>query len=114
MFHWAMNDCRLWSNWQLHAPKFHSTDGDDAYSARKALKDMECGNMENKERTITHYLDLDVKTKGVYKDMWFYIINIRKEEIFLRYPWLAAYQPRFKWREATIREEVFLVIIRFM
>ena len=68
-------------------------------------------NMENKEWMITHYLDLDVEAKGAPKDMRFYITNIGKEDIFLRYPWLVAYEPRFKWKDATIGEEVLPVII---
>ena len=67
--------------------------------------------MENEEVMITHYLDLEVETKGIHKDMHFYITNIGKEDIFLRYPWLAAYEPRFKWKDATIGEEVLPVII---
>ena len=61
---------------------------------------------------ITHYLNLDVEAKGIHKDMRFYITNISKEDIFLRYPWLAAYEPCFKWRDTTIGEEVLPVIIR--
>ena len=68
-------------------------------------------NMENKEGMITHYLELDVEAKGIHKDMRFYITNIGKEDIFLKYPWLAAYKLRFKWRDATIGEEVLPVII---
>src|ERR1700761_1272019 len=60
---------------------------------------------------ITHYLDLEVETKGIQKDMHFYITNIGKEDIFLRYPWLAAYEPCFIWKEATIGEEALPVII---
>ena len=69
-------------------------------------------NTENKEGMITHYLDLDVEAKGIHKDMRFFITNIGKEDIFLGYPWLAAYKPRFKWRDATIGEEVLPVMIR--
>ena len=68
--------------------------------------------MENKKGMITHYLNLDVEAKGIHKDMCFYITNIGKEYIFLGYPWLAAYEPRFIWRVATIGEEVLPVIIR--
>ena len=67
--------------------------------------------MENKKGMITHYLNLDVEAKGIHKDMCFYITNIGKEDIFLRYPWVATYEPRFKWRDATIGEEVLSVII---
>ena len=52
-------------------------------------------NTENKEGMMTHYLDLDVEAKGIHKDMRFYITNIGREDIFLGYPWLAAYEPRF-------------------
>ena len=68
-------------------------------------------NTENKEGMITHYHDLDIEAKGIHKDTCFYITNIGKEDIFLGYPWLAAYEPRFKWRDATIGEEVLPVII---
>ena len=68
-------------------------------------------NMENEEGMIMHYLDLDVEAKGIHKDMRFYITNIRKEDIFLGYPWLAAYEPCFKWKDATIGEEVLSDII---
>ena len=67
---------------------------------------------ENKEGMITHYLDLEVETKGIRKDMCFYITNIGKEDLFLGYPWLAAYEPRFIWKDATIGEEALPVIIR--
>ena len=69
-------------------------------------------NTENKEGMTTHYLDLDVEANGIHKDMHFHITNIRKEDIFLGYPWLAAYKLHFKWRDATIGEEVLPVIIR--
>ena len=32
---------------------------------------------------ITPYLDLDVETKGIHKNMCFYITNIGNEDIFL-------------------------------
>ena len=66
---------------------------------------------ENKKGMITHYLDLEVETKGIWKDMRFYITNIGKEDLFLGYPWLAAYEPRFIWKDATIGEEALPLII---
>ena len=44
--------------------------------------------------------------------MRFYITNIGKEDLFLGYPWLAAYEPRFIWKDTTIGEEALPVIIR--
>ena len=43
--------------------------------------------------------------------MCFYITNIGKEDLFLGYLWLAAYEPRFIWKDATIGEEALPVII---
>ena len=69
-------------------------------------------NTKNKAGIITHYLDLDVKTKGIHKEMRFLITDIGKEDILLGYPWLATYEPKFKWRDATIGEEALPIIIR--
>ena len=69
-------------------------------------------NTENKAGMITHYLDLDVETKGIHKEMHFLITDIGKEDILLGYPWLATYEPKFKWRDATIGEEALPIIIR--
>ena len=49
-------------------------------------------NTENKAGMITHYLDLDVETKGIHKEMRFLITDIGQEDILLGYPWLATYE----------------------
>jgi predicted aspartyl protease len=49
----------------------------------------------NKSGMITHYLDLNVVTKGIHKEMRFLIMDIGREEILLGYPWLATFEPRF-------------------
>ena len=69
-------------------------------------------NTENEAGMITHYLDLDVETKGIHKEMRFLITNIGKEDILLGYPWLATYEPKFKWKDATIGEDALPVVIR--
>ena len=69
-------------------------------------------NTENEAGMITHYLDLDVETKGIHKEMRFLITNIGKEDVLLGYPWLATYEPKFKWKDATIGEEALPIIIR--
>ena len=69
-------------------------------------------NTKNEAGMIIHYLDLDVETKGIHKEMRFLITNIGKEDILLGYPWLATYEPNFKWKDATIGEEALPVIIR--
>ncbi len=55
-------------------------------------------NTENKDGSITHFVDLQVQTRGIHKNMRFLITNIGNEEIVLGYPWLVAYEPRFSWK----------------
>ena len=93
-------------------PNFTKLMGLQPVTLDKPRKIWNADNMENKEGMITHYLDLDVEAKGIHKDMRFYITNIGNEDIFLGYPWLTTYEPRFKWRDTTIGEEVLPVIIR--
>ena len=44
--------------------------------------------------------------------MQFLITNIWKEDVLLGYPWLATYEPKFKWKDTTIGEEALPIIIR--
>jgi hypothetical protein len=68
-------------------------------------------NTTNKSGEITHYLDLDVFTKGIHREMRFLITDIGSEDILLGYPWLASFEPRFNWRSAVIDERVLPVVI---
>jgi len=69
-------------------------------------------NTENKDGLITHYVDLKVQTRGIHRDMRFLITNIGHEDIVMGYPWLAAYEPKFNWKYATIDETTLPVILR--
>jgi hypothetical protein len=62
---------------------------------------------------ITHYLDLNVRTHGIHKEMQFLVTDIGHEEILLGYPWLAMFEPKFNWQSAVIDERV-LPIVRSM
>ena len=42
--------------------------------------------------------------------MHFLILDIGKESIILGYPWLAAFEPQFNWKEGTLNK-VYLPII---
>ena len=66
---------------------------------------------ENKAGSITHYVDLDVQTKGVHQPIRFLVTNIGHENVLLGYPWLAAYEPKLNWRHATIAEDMLPVVI---
>jgi hypothetical protein len=68
-------------------------------------------NTTNKSGMITHYLNLNVVTKGIHKEMHFLITDIGREDILLGYPWLATFEPKFDWRSATMAPQFMLVII---
>jgi hypothetical protein len=48
-------------------------------------------NTTNKSGKITHYLDLNVCTKDIYKKMGFLVTDIGSEDLLLGYPWLATH-----------------------
>jgi hypothetical protein len=68
-------------------------------------------NTTNKSGMITHYLDLDVCTNGIHKEMRFLVTDIGHEEVLLGYPWLATFKPRFNWRSAVVDEHILPIII---
>jgi hypothetical protein len=68
-------------------------------------------NTINKSGMITHYLDLDVCTNGIHKEMRFLVTDIGHEEVLLGYPWLATFEPRFNWRSAVVDERILPILI---
>jgi hypothetical protein len=68
-------------------------------------------NTSNRSGMITHYLDLNVRTRGIHKEMRFLVTDIGHKEILLGYPWLATFEPKFNWRSAVIDEQVLPIII---
>ena len=69
-------------------------------------------NTENKAGCITHYTTLDVQTKGKHTEMTFLITDVGNEDMVLGYPWLATYEPKVSWRDATLGNDVLPVIVR--
>ena len=71
-------------------------------------------NTSNKAGSITHSLKLKVTTKGVDKAMWFLITDIGNEDILLRYPWLATFKPKFRWKDAIIKTSALPIVLSSM
>ncbi|SRR6266702_2295289 len=69
-------------------------------------------NTENKDGSITHYIDLQVQTHGIHRNMRFLITNIGNKDVVLGYPWLALYEPKFSWKHATIDEAILPIVLR--
>jgi hypothetical protein len=68
-------------------------------------------NTTNKSGMITHFLDLNVHTHGITKEMRFLITDIGHEEILLGYPWFTTFEPKFNWRSAVVDERILPIII---
>jgi len=70
--------------------------------------------MENKDGLITHYINLNVQTKGLCRDLHFLVTNIGHKDIVLGYPWLSTFEPQFNWTHAVIHEEALPIVIRLV
>ena len=66
----------------------------------------------NKGGYLTHYVDLDVQTKGIHKEMRFLLTDLGGEDLILGYPWLATFEPKVTWKTATIDTMALPVVIR--
>ncbi len=78
----------------------------------KPRKIWNINNTKNKDGLITHYVNLQVQTQGIHRNMRFLITNIGSEDIVLGYPWLATYEPKFGWKYATIDETILPIVLR--
>ena len=65
-------------------------------------------NTTNKDGLITHYIDLEVQTKGVHRIIQFLVMNIGNKDLILGYPWLTTFKPQFNWASAVINEKCYL------
>jgi len=94
------------------SPTFIKRMGLGTRPLQKPRKIWNIDNMENKDGLITHYLELNVQTGEVRRDLRFLITNIRNEDLVLGYPWLATFEPQFNWTNAVIRETMLPIVIR--
>ena len=66
----------------------------------------------NKAGSVTRYVDLNVTTNQEERQMRFLVSDIRRESLILGYPWLAAFEPCFKWKEGTLDPRYLPIICR--
>jgi len=69
-------------------------------------------NTANQAGDITHYTNLEIQTGGVWKMIQFLVTNIGNEDIILGYPWMAAFEPKFVWKNGVINEKELPIILR--
>src|SRR6266702_3468947 len=78
---------------------------------QKPRKIWNIDNTANQAGAITHYIDLNIQTGGVKRTIQLLITNIGNEDIVLGYPWMAAFEPKFTWKNGVINEKELPIII---
>ena len=66
----------------------------------------------NKAGALTHCVDLEVRTGDRQEIMKFLITDLGGEDLILGYPWLSTFEPKFRWRDATINPSFLPIIIQ--
>ncbi|SRR6266702_2885175 len=69
-------------------------------------------NTANLAGKITHYVILEIQTKGIRRNMQFLVTNIGNEDIIFGYPWMAAFEPQFMWKNGVINEKELPIILQ--
>ncbi len=65
----------------------------------------------NQDGNITHYTDLQVRTGKETHILHFLITNLGRDKVILGYPWFTTFEPKIRWKEATLEEEYQPVVI---
>jgi hypothetical protein len=65
----------------------------------------------NRVGQVTDYVDLDVRTNNIHKEMRFLVSDIGREDAILGYPWLATFEPHFSWKHGAINTSHLPIIL---
>ena len=57
----------------------------------------------NRDSTITHYCNLWVRRSKQVEKLGFYVANLGRDCIILRYPWFQKFNPQFDWSTQTLK-----------
>jgi hypothetical protein len=65
----------------------------------------------NRAGQVTDYVDLDVHTNNIHKEMRFLVSDIGCEDAILGYPWLATFEPHFSWKHGAINTSHLPIVL---
>ena len=65
----------------------------------------------NNAGALTHCVDLEVRTGDRQEIMKFLVTDLGGEDLILGYPWLSTFEPKFRWRDASIDMSFLPIII---
>ena len=60
----------------------------------------------NKAGALTHCVDLEVHTGERQEVMKFLVTDLGGEDLILGYPWLSTFEPKFRWRDTLLQNDV--------
>jgi hypothetical protein len=63
---------------------------------------------QNTIGSVSHAIALQLRYGTEHRDQCFYVIDLGRDDIILRYPFLAAANPNINWTEGTFPGEVTL------
>ena len=66
----------------------------------------------NKAGALTHCIDLEVRTGNRQEVMKFLVTDLGGEDLILGYPWLSTFEPKFRWRDASIDTSFLPIVIQ--
>ena len=66
----------------------------------------------NKAGRIVEYMDLSVQTGQKQNKMRFLVTDLGHKDLILGYPWLATFEPKFRWADGTINTEYLPIIVK--
>jgi hypothetical protein len=66
----------------------------------------------NRSGMIKQFVDLQVRCGDKTEHMKFLITDLGEDEIILGYPWLAAFQPKIDWKQATLDKSMQPLVIK--
>jgi hypothetical protein len=98
----------------------------DNFISDKLLKRMKIGKLNlkhpcviwsvdgthNRSGMIKQFVDLQVRCGDKTEHMKFLITNLGEDKIILGYPWLAAFQPKIDWKQATLDKSMQPLVIK--
>ena len=61
---------------------------------------------------LTQFVDLEVRTGNKEEKMRFLVTDLGNEDLILGYPWLATFEPQFRWRDSVIDTTYLPIVIR--
>ena len=93
-------------------PKLVARLGLGAQALERPRKIWNIDGTTNHAGQLTQFVDLEVRTGHKEEKMRFLVTDLGNEDLILSYPWLATFEPQFRWRDSVIDTMYLPIVIR--